>query len=243
MKLINSAIKLIEKGEYDKAEELLLKAQDNSKKYNLLGLIQFNKNNFEETEKLFKKSLKLNPIDDDTLFNYGYLLNLKNNYLDAWRYLMRIHQKDWAVYDILGDIETNNRSKSLGLKYYTIASSLAPNPSMSEKLEMAKKTFYKNIKIAFLCLPSLETFIKPIYENLSYIYDTRLIISNNGEELKKAAEWADIIWLEWGNEVANFVTNNVDLKNKKVICRIHGYEVFTDIPKQIKWMLLIMFSL
>ena len=36
----------------------------------------------------------------------------------------------------------------------------------------------------------------------------------------KAVDWADIVWLEWANELAIHATNNLpQIRNKKVICR------------------------
>ena len=51
----------------------------------------------------------------------------------------------------------------------------------------------------------------------------------------KAIDWADIVWLEWANEVAIIGTNYNGAKNKKVIVRLHRYEAFTNYIKQINW--------
>ncbi|KLO21682.1 glycosyltransferase [Marinitoga sp. 1155] len=235
MKKKELILNLINQKKFDKAETLIENINDIVQKNNLKGLLYFNKGEIQKAKNFFEKALKVDSENDDVLFNYAYILKLMNKDLDSWRYLMRIKNKDWATYDLLGDIEINNRSKAAGIKNYYIASTLTKDMSMKEKYDLAKKTFFKNIKIAFLCLPGLDTFIKPIYEYISFLYPSKLVISNNSEELKNAVEWADVIWLEWANEVANFVTNNIDLKEKKVVCRLHGYEVFTNIPGQINW--------
>ncbi len=49
-------------------------------------------------------------------------------------------------------------------------------------------------------------------------------------------EWADVVWLEWANELAVQMTHKIDLlQNTRVVCRLHRYEAFTDLPAQINW--------
>ncbi|BBE30613.1 hypothetical protein OSSY52_07540 [Tepiditoga spiralis] len=229
-------IKLIENKKYNNALLEIEKINNNKwEKYNLKGLIYFYLNEFEKSKEEFEKGLKIDPINPDLLYNYSHVLISLEKELEAWKYLMRIKEKDWSIYDILGDIEFKNRSKTSAIKFYNKAYELNKKNEMAKKLLEQRKKIKKNIKVSFFCSPGLETFVKPIAREMAYEYNVNLIISNNPEEIKKEIKRSDIIWLEWGNEVANFVTNNVDLKDKKVICRIHGYEVFTDIPKQIKW--------
>ncbi|MCK4283592.1 MAG: glycosyltransferase family protein, partial [Candidatus Brocadiae bacterium] len=48
--------------------------------------------------------------------------------------------------------------------------------------------------------------------------------------------WADVIWVEWASHLARHVTNSVAaLREKKVVCRLHRYEAFGDIPHFINW--------
>ncbi|UYP00919.1 glycosyltransferase [Oceanotoga sp. DSM 15011] len=71
---------------------------------------------------------------------------------------------------------------------------------------------------------------------MAYEYEVNLIISENPEEIKKGVEWADIVWIEWANELAVYMSNNINILNeKRVICRIHRYEVYSDYMKQIDW--------
>ncbi|SHF15876.1 Glycosyltransferase involved in cell wall bisynthesis [Marinitoga hydrogenitolerans DSM 16785] len=228
-------MKLINQKKFSEAEDLIEKINDNFQKNTLKGLLNFNKGNFLDAKSFFEKALKINSDDDDALFNYAYVLKQLNKDLFSWKYFSRIKNKDWATYDLLGDIEINNRSKAAGIRYYYLASSLSNDTAAKDKYNYIKKKFSKNLKISFLCLPGLETFIKPIYEYLSFLYPSKIIISNNSEEIKSAVKWADIVWLEWANDMASFVTNNLNLKDKKVICRLHGYEVFTNSPDQINW--------
>ena len=229
--------KLIEKGEFDKALAQIEKLQQNDpKKYNLTGLVYFNKGVLNKAKEEFEKGLKTAPIDSDLLYNYGYLLKELGQEMEAWRYLMRIHDKDWATYDLLGDIEYKNRSKVAALRFYKKAAELTDNEEMKTKFLAMQESIKNNTKIAFLCLPGLDNFLKDIVEAFSLAYDVKLVVTDKDEEIAEAIKWADIVWLEWANELAIFATNNVpEIAKKKVICRLHSYEIFNSFPEQIDW--------
>jgi len=91
-------------------------------------------------------------------------------------------------------------------------------------------------KVGFICLAGLDQFIDPIIEGLSDNYTTRKFMIRNQQDIYNAIDWADIIWLEWCNQTAIIGTNYEGIKGKKVIIRLHSYEIFTDFPKQINWL-------
>ena len=90
-------------------------------------------------------------------------------------------------------------------------------------------------KISILCAAGLDQFIDPIIEGLSGDYTTRKFMIRNQQDIYNAIDWADIVWLEWANEVAIIGTNYEGIKDKKVIVRLHAYEAFENFPKQINW--------
>ena len=90
-------------------------------------------------------------------------------------------------------------------------------------------------KIGFVCLAGLDQFIDPIIEGLTNDYITRKFIIRTQQEIYNAIDWADIVWLEWCNQTAIIGTNYEEIEGKKVIIRLHSYEVFSDFPKQINW--------
>ncbi len=230
--------KLIEKGELDKAQEMIDKTPENDpKRYNISGLIYYQKKELEKAKEEFEKGLKIDAVDSDLLFNYGYLLKEMNQEKEAWRYLMRIHKKDWATYYMLGDIEFKTRSKLSALRFYKKAAELTDSPNeMKKKFLDMRNNIKQDTKIAFLCLPGLDNFLKDIVETFSLGYDVKLVVTTDGNQIAEAIKWADIVWLEWANDLAIFATNNVpEIQNKKVVCRLHGYEAFTQFPEKINW--------
>ena len=236
--MYDEIFKLIQNGELNKAQEQLENTPENDpKRYNISGLIYFQKKEFDKAKEEFEKGLKINPVDSDLLFNYGYLLKDTNQEKEAWRYLMRIHNKDWATYDLLGDIEYKNRSKLASLRFYKKAAELPDAPQeMKKKFIEMRNNVKQDTKIAFLCLPGLDNFLKDIVETFSLGYDVKLVVTTDGNQISEAIKWADIVWLEWANEMAIFATNQVpEIQNKKVVCRLHSYEIFTQFPEKINW--------
>ena len=236
--MYDEIFKLIQNGELNKAQEQLENTPENDpKRYNISGLIYYQKKEFDKAKEEFEKGLKINPVDSDLLFNYGYLLKNINQEKEAWRYLMRIHNKDWATYDLLGDIEYKNRSKLASLRFYKKAAELPNSPNeMKKKFIDMRNIVKQDTKIAFLCLPGLDNFLKDIVETFSLGYDVKLVVTTDGNQIAEAIKWADIVWLEWANDLAVFATNQIpEIQNKKVVCRLHRYEAFTQFPDKINW--------
>lgn len=93
-------------------------------------------------------------------------------------------------------------------------------------------------KISFICMPGLDQFIDPIIEKLSNDYMVRKYIIRTEQDIINAIECTDIIFFEWANQSAVIGTNYIweqGIKGKKVIVRLHSYEIFTSFPKQINW--------
>ena len=90
-------------------------------------------------------------------------------------------------------------------------------------------------KVSVICMSGLDNFIDNIIDGLSDGYMVRKFIVKTDKEIYNAIDWGDIIWLEWANQSAIIATNYEGIKGKKVILRLHSYEVFTDYPKQINW--------
>ncbi|AEH51412.1 glycosyltransferase [Pseudothermotoga thermarum] len=158
----------------------------------------------------------------------------EENWFEAWRYSTRIWEKtadDWFYMAV-----ACNGLKNVPMAFYYLKKAKELDDKYSQIYEEAFKEVRRPEKLAILCLPGLDNFLKDIYDVFKNIFETKLVVSNNANELKQAYDWADIVWLEWGNELAVFVTNNFEKKNKKLVMRLHGYEAYLpDMLKQIKW--------
>lgn len=93
------------------------------------------------------------------------------------------------------------------------------------------------MKIAVLCLPGLESFIGDIVAFLKTKYEVRTCFSSDNSEIAKAIRWADVLWLEWCNELTIYVTTHEStaLQGKRVICRLHSYEALSGYVSHVDW--------
>ncbi len=158
----------------------------------------------------------------------------EENWFEAWRYSTRVWEKnadDWFYLAVacngLGNVP-------MAVYYLEKASKMNPE-KYSEIFYEALAEVKRPEKFAIFCVPEDDDFIKDIYEVFKNIFDTRLVITRDGSKIKQSYDWADIVWLEWGNELTVFITNNFEKTNKRIICRLHSYEVFSDFPIQINW--------
>lgn len=92
-------------------------------------------------------------------------------------------------------------------------------------------------KIGFICTKGLETFVDPLAAEIELQgkYKVRRYYVSSNTEVTAAVKWAEIVFLEWCNEVAIIATDMHDIKGKKVIVRLHSYEAFTDMPGRVDW--------
>ena len=93
-------------------------------------------------------------------------------------------------------------------------------------------------KLAFLCQRGLETFIEPLvkeFEKFTEEYQIHRYYCNTQAEVIAAVKWADVVFIEWANEIAIFATQIFDLRKKGVIVRLHSYESLSNMPQQIDW--------
>lgn len=227
--------KLLQSKDFSKAKQIAENIDSEVDKYNILGIIYYHESNLEKSLEMFKKALKIDPVHDDVLFNYAKVLFEKGDFFESWRYLTRIKEKTWEVYDLLGDTQLKLNNPAMALYYYRKASNLSNIKEMEDKFKQIRENFKKEEKLAIFCLPGLDNFIRDIADILSNIYDVRFVVTTDGKEITTAYNWADIVWLEWANEMAVHVTNKLPKMNKKILCRLHSYEALSNFPEKINW--------
>lgn len=97
-------------------------------------------------------------------------------------------------------------------------------------------------KLSIICLKGYESFLgwtTPLEKE----YDIRRVISGQDRKaIEDAADWGDIVWLEWCNETAICATNYLFYKHgqtsvpeKKIIIRLHSFEAFFGYIDKIAW--------
>ncbi|WP_041082063.1 glycosyltransferase [Thermotoga profunda] len=228
-------IKLIEKKDFSAAKQLAQSIESDIERLNILGIINFYENNLDDALKDFKNALEIAPTHNDVLFNYAKVLFEKGEYFESWRYLTRISDKSWEIWDMLGDTQFKSGNMPMALHYYKKAYDMSNLSELKTKYDSLRNQYHTGKKFAILCLPGLDNFIHNISEILSHVYDVKLVVSADSKEIQEAYSWADIVWLEWANEMAVAITNNLPKGTKKIICRLHRYEAFANYTRNINW--------
>jgi len=201
---------LFSEGKIEEAEKYFLKivGEDSGNKvaYNNLGVVAFQKQDIVGAIDYFAQSLEIDPFYKDAAVNLSGLLKTLNRLHEAVPFLERI-------------IERHSNDEEL-----------------IQILEDARSTAQARLKVAVLCIPGLESFLSDIINFLSRYHDVRTCYSSNQKEIELAVKWADIVWLEWANELTVALTNHANiLEGKRVVCRLHSYEAFAGYMQKIKW--------
>ena len=197
-------------GRIDEAEEFFLsvieKEKNNKEAYNNLGVVAIQKEDVKGAIEYFTRSLEIDPFYKDAIVNYTDLLSTLNQHHIAIPLLEKL-------------VEKNPEDKEI-----------------TQLLEDIRSNSKPKLRIAILCFSGLESFLGDIVNFLKTEYEVRTCYTNNEQEIKSAVEWADIVWLEWANQLTGHVTQNLpSISQKKVICRIHRYEVLTGYIQYIDW--------
>lgn len=208
---LNKAEELFASGNILEAEQLFLtlieKDQNCKEAYNNLGAISFQRNDPIGAIDYFIKSLEIDPFYKDAIINYAELLNTLDQAHMAVPLLEKILENDPT------DKEVSN---------------------ILAKVRSANKN---KSKVAVICPAGMESFLGDIVDFLQTKYEVKTCYSTNIQEVDSTIKWADIVWLEWANELTINLTNHPEdiLKDKHTICRLHSYEAFEGFANNINW--------
>lgn len=105
-----------------------------------------------------------------------------------------------------------------------------------KNIEIIGMDDFQKQRIGIVCLPGLESFLPAIVKHLEKTYTVKTCYNRTISEIEAVVEWADIVWIEWCNELAIEMTNKMPvLAEKKVIIRLHSYEAFSNYVQAAKW--------
>ena len=201
---------LFAEGKIEEAEKCFLEILEhdhkNKEACNNLGVIVFQKQDAKQAIFYFTRALKIDPFYKDAVLNYCDVLGSLSLAHEAIPFLEKVVQK------------------------------YPDDQQLSQLLHKASLTQQPRKKIAVLCLPGLQSFLGDIVDYLKTKYDVRTCYSNNNQEIESAIRWADVVWIEWANELTVAITNHPTMLDSKcVICRLHSYEAFAGYAKKINW--------
>lgn len=91
------------------------------------------------------------------------------------------------------------------------------------------------LKLAVFVKLGLDNFLDDVINKLNYEFEIRKIVVTGYEQIDDGMKWADVCFFEWCDELVQYGSNHNLSKQKKIICRLHSYEAFTDYPSKVKW--------
>lgn len=251
---MNDKLKLGEtlyaEGKVDLARQAFLDSlsdePDNQASYNNLGVIAIQSKRRQDGIDYFMKSLGIDPGYMPAVENLCQILEESGNIKEAIPLLEPLAEKrpqDVTVRKLL------LKARRASTKPVTEQEPSLPADARSMYRQAASggqgdSRFFErraslpdvSHKIAILCLPGLESFLKDIVTFLGERHEIKTVYSSDGKQLLEAIKWSEIVWLEWANDLAVTLTSDPRaLKGKRVICRLHSYEAFSGFASTIKW--------
>lgn len=214
---INRIKKHIDLGEFEAAEELVKEYKKqfiiNAEIYSIIGIIAINKGNLKKAKNVFEKGLKGFPNDFDLNFNLAFVYENLSKLEKAFDFYYRAKE--------LTNKEDNLRE---------IGNSIDRIIKIDKSIITSRKK-----RIVFFVKKGMDSFLDDIIEGLSNYYITKKIIVTNYEQIDLGMKRADIVWFEWCDELIIYGSQLELAKNKKIICRLHSYEAFTNYINQVFW--------
>ena len=236
--------RLLDSGKYEEIVRMLEGKRLDADGYVALGVAYYMMGKKNRAISNFKMALSINPYHEDALFNLSEIyLNLEK-YIKAKEYALKLLKvsESWEVHDILASCYEFEGFYDRALTHLSKATELAPSSALSslkEKLDVLKSRIEKarkQEKLAIISAKGLDNFIDDIVKGLKDEYWVQRWAVSSSEEIKSAVDWADIVWLEWANEVAIFGSNYSGILDKRVVLRLHGYESLRkDFLNKINW--------
>lgn len=166
----------------------------------------------DKAEDVLLNGLKKDTVHFDLLYNLAYIYELRGQLRKA----MDLYCKAGTAAD---------------------ASQLANVGEAIARLQLADSSIkpVDKDRIVFFCRPGLENFLGDIVNGLSDDYFVRKIIVSDVKQIDVGMEWADVCWFEWCDDLLIYGSRLPMARMKKIICRLHRYEVFTNYPGSVEW--------
>jgi glycosyltransferase involved in cell wall biosynthesis len=211
----------------------------------LYSFVCLNLSKYDEAILVFKKCISLNENYDifKTLVSQNVLTKTQLDEMSAHLdlYIDQNNENDLDLFYISQFyFSVGNFNKSLDL--LDKLNEINPNENVTERNDL-KAIFHglpkpsllnKRPKVIICCVPGMDNFIHELISGLSPYLDISASISLDLNEHLHAISKADIVWLEWGNQMTGAISKEKDkLKGKQVIVRIHNYEVHDNLVDRI----------
>ena len=209
MKIESLIVKEYYKEAIELLEKLIEKIADDVELYSMYSVALSMIKDYEKAINICIKGLDIEPYNFDLNYNLGCLYE---------------------------NIENYSKAKT----YFHLALNECSNEELKENINIIlNNDIYKDYniqnKIVFFVKKGMDSFLSNIVNELSKEYVVKKVIVENFKQIDKWMEWSDICWFEWCDELIEYGSKLSISNIKKIICRIHRYEVFTDNIYNVEW--------
>lgn len=187
----------------------------NSDVHNDLGVVQLERRRPHRALAAFRRALRIDPNFSmarnnamETCLTHGWMTTAKGLLAEGTKHSLSQVSK----------AEVNRWKELLD----------SGDTTTTEAHNSAKIT---NQKIAIFA--THDSFIKDIAADLSRDNQVRHFSGDRLERMQELLKWADLAWFEWCDQLLIAATKLP--KTRPIICRLHSYEAFSDMPQQVDW--------
>lgn len=177
------------------------------------AVIHIIEGDLNKAEVVLLDGLKRDSVHFDLLYNLAYIYELRGQLQQA----ADLYNK--AASAIISGEQKQNATQSIDrLK------------AMDKNIVVQEKP-----KIVFFVKEGMDSFLGDIIEGLDKEYWVRKMIVQDLNQIDAGMKWADICWFEWCDELVAYGSKLPIALYKKIICRLHRYEAFSDYIKNVVW--------
>ena len=201
-------------------EALLEDTPDNPDLLNDAALAYAQDGNTAQAERCLRRALEVQPDHETAFYNLLDLLIKARKDVDA-REVFASHANQ------LPDSDDKTRyRKRLG----------DPLPAHQGDGAPARSHDTDTLRVAFVCGPDRK-FITDIEREIGKRHEVRTAYFDdkvNLDQIQRVMDWADVTWFEWCDKILAHASHKLR-KTSRVVCRLHRYEAFTNVPQNVKW--------
>ncbi len=228
----NLALVEIQGGRLDRAGDILrhliLCHPENASLHNDLGVVLAGRLEFDDALKAYQRALKIDPNYDQSRRNITDLAIQQRLESRALEILQENRRHQGVTTQSLEHIESCSKQ---------LEQSLGDGQSRGAIHEMERITAFDpgtgiaGKKIAVFA--NHTSFLGDIVSYLNVDNDIRLLERPTPEQIHASMAWCDLAWFEWCDDLLIKATHMS--KQCPIVCRLHSYEAFTDMPSQVDW--------
>ena len=194
----------------------------------------------DEALTFFLEAIKFDPDNITYCENLGEIYANRGEYWNAYRYF------SGAGVDSIDSVEALNAyaecaggTGHTSTQIHAFEKSLRIKPDQATiKDRLSELTTAENPSPAgqrkkIAVFATNDYFLSDIVTHFEKGYDVRKFNGSSLSDLASLMRWSDLSWFEWCD---NLVVHASKLpKYTTVVCRMHRYEVFTDMPQKVNW--------